>query len=144
MVRILYELDEHIDSLCSKLKENHGLQFKATVRNRFHHIEVLMTDTNYPYGKDWMPQMFFIIRLNENKVFLKYLRLPETLRHQGIGTLCFQWLIGLCRHYGIDEIEGGAVDSSKAFWSKLGVVHTTQKSRYLIQEKSAEKVTSET
>jgi GNAT superfamily N-acetyltransferase len=136
VVRILFELSGHIETLSQELQEKYGIKLRPTVRNDFRLIEVLLTDPEYPYGKDWMPQMFFVIMLRENKVLLKYLRLPKSLQKKGIGTRCFSWLIDLCRLYGIEEIQGEAAEGSETFWSQLGVVHTPQKSYYPIREKS--------
>lgn len=136
MVRILFELSSHIEALSQELQQKHGLKMRPTVRNDFRLIEVLLTDPDYPYGRDWMPQMFFVIMLHENKVLLKYLRLPKSLQKKGIGTRCFRWLIDLCSRYGIDEIKGEAAEGSEAFWSQLGVVHTPEKSYFPIRESS--------
>ena len=137
MVKILYDLDQQIAILTNDLHEKYGLHLKATVRNEFHYIEALLTDTSYPYGKDWMPHMSFAIYFAQNKVVLKSLRLPKELQNKGIGTHCFNWLINLCKQYDIQQIEGEAVKGSQGFWKKKGCEETPQKTIYALHEKSS-------
>ncbi|MCW3489694.1 hypothetical protein [Dethiobacter alkaliphilus] len=136
MVKILFDLDEHLDSLANDLHEKYGLNMKQTVRNEFHCIDVLLTDTTYPYGKDWMPQMSFQIFFARKVIVLKAVRLPKDLQNKGIGTHCFNWLVDLCKKYDIEQIEGEAVGDSKGFWAGKGCVETPKKTVYQLHEKA--------
>lgn len=133
MVKLLYELDEHLSNLKNGLKMQFGLNVRETVCNHFDSIDILLTDPTYPFGKDWMPAMSFTIYLLKKKVVLKSIRLPQELQNKGIGSYCFAWLVELCKLYGIEEIEGIATESSKGFWEKKGFTHFSRCSKYQIK-----------
>lgn len=134
MVKLLLELDEHIDRLATELGELFGIHLTHAVKNQFDSVDVLLIDLTYPCGKDWRPHMSFTVLLLKNIVILKSIRLPKELQGLGIGSHCFQWLIELCKIHGIEAIEGEAVGNSRGFWDKKGVIHTPKKSIYRIKD----------
>ena len=133
MANLLFELNQHIEILATELKDKYGLNFHPTVRNQFLSVDILLTDTTYPYGDDWMPQMSITILFSENKIILNSLRLPKDLQNRGIGTHCCYWLLELCKKYKIQEIHGEAIESSKGYWEKVGCTHKAKHTVYQVK-----------
>jgi len=131
---ILTELNNHIERLINGVNGKYGLNFRHSLINHFLYVDVFLSDSSYPYGKDWMPQMSFTVYLSDSKVILKALRLPKSLQNKGIGTYCFNWLVELCKACGIERIEGEATVKSKKFWEKKGCTHTPQRTVYYVKK----------
>ena len=117
-----------VKRFCQSVYKLYGIKFELEIKKDDEaEMQICLADYSYPISREetWDPQFTFYI-YNSKRIFLKALKLPETLQKKGIGAYCTKWLIRFCSDFGFECIYGGSYKEAEPFWEKMGFVKTKE------------------
>ncbi|MEG6616381.1 hypothetical protein V6C27_08115 [Peptococcaceae bacterium 1198_IL3148] len=113
--------DNEIALLKDNILKNYGIDMKVNIRYSRKFTMVTMLDKEQPLPGDWQTEFQFrTCGVNNNGIFLKFIRLPKAKQRLGLGSYCVHWLEDWAQRFGYKYIVFSSKGTAQGFWYKMG------------------------
>jgi hypothetical protein len=115
----------YVGAFVKEINSRFSLQMKENIRYKEQGVEVAIFDSSCK-AEGWMPQFVLIFKNESSRVYIKALKLPDSLQKNGIGSYCVAWLKRLCRSFGVRCITVASLEDAEEFWVKMAFQDITR------------------